>query len=124
LDVDSDIWQDVGIEEGYPDPLGWLADEGVCKGIRLTVDCCNEEERRLSREQTILQEWFSVEWRSVEAAQNNAVCHFLDACYKYHVQAQKDSLVETYTKWEAKVQHIPHAWPPSRPWGPTAEDIA
>ncbi|KAI6004355.1 hypothetical protein F5J12DRAFT_722211 [Pisolithus orientalis] len=74
LDVDSDIWQDVGIEEGYPDPPGWLADEGVCKGIRLLleVDCCNEEERRLLREQTILQEWFSVEWQSVEAAQNNA----------------------------------------------------
>ncbi|KAI6154686.1 hypothetical protein BKA82DRAFT_135140 [Pisolithus tinctorius] len=74
LDVDSDIWQDVGIEEGYPDPPGWLADEGVCKGIRLMleVDHCNEEERRLSREQTILQEWFSVEWQSVEAAQNNA----------------------------------------------------
>ncbi|KAI6008148.1 hypothetical protein F5J12DRAFT_905259 [Pisolithus orientalis] len=82
LYVDSDIWQDVGIEEGYPDPPGWLADEGVCKGIRLMleVDHCNEEERRLSREQTILQEWFSVEWKSVEVAQNN-----VDAFYKYHV---------------------------------------
>ena len=29
-----------------------------------------------------------------------------------------------YIKWEAKVQHIPCAWAVSRPWGPTAEDVA
>ena len=29
-----------------------------------------------------------------------------------------------YVKWEAKIRHIPYAWAPSRPWGPTAEDIA
>ncbi|KAI6098181.1 hypothetical protein F5141DRAFT_1190810 [Pisolithus sp. B1] len=42
LDVDSDIWQDVGLGEGHPETPCWLADEAV--------DCCNEEERRLSRE--------------------------------------------------------------------------
>ena len=52
LDVDSDIWQDVGLEECHPAPPCWLADESVHKGIRvmLEVDHCNEEERRLSRE--------------------------------------------------------------------------
>ena len=29
-----------------------------------------------------------------------------------------------YVKWEAKIQHIPYAWAPSRSGGPTAEDIA
>ncbi|KAI5982636.1 hypothetical protein EDD15DRAFT_2391151 [Pisolithus albus] len=74
LDVDSDIWQDVGLGEGLPDPPRWLADEDVRKGIRfmLEVDRCNEEERRLSRERTILQEWFAVEWHHVQVALANA----------------------------------------------------
>ncbi|KAL4069117.1 hypothetical protein J3A83DRAFT_4072908, partial [Scleroderma citrinum] len=52
LDVDSDIWHDVGFEECNAEPLRWLADEGVYKGIRLMleINCCSEEERRLSRE--------------------------------------------------------------------------
>ncbi|KAI6095316.1 hypothetical protein F5141DRAFT_1191368 [Pisolithus sp. B1] len=52
LDVDSDIWQDVGLGECHPDPPQWLADESVCKGIKLMleIDRCNEEERRLSIE--------------------------------------------------------------------------
>ncbi|KIN92697.1 hypothetical protein M404DRAFT_172806, partial [Pisolithus tinctorius Marx 270] len=51
LDVDSDIWQD-GLEDLSASTPHWLADESVCKGIRLMleVDHCNEEERRLSRE--------------------------------------------------------------------------
>jgi len=73
LDVDSDIWQDVGLEEGYPAPPRWLADESVRKGIRLMleVDRCNEEERRLSRERSILQEWFALEWLRIETVLNN-----------------------------------------------------
>ncbi|KAI6010640.1 hypothetical protein BKA83DRAFT_4067997, partial [Pisolithus microcarpus] len=74
LDVDSSIWQDVGLGEGNPDPPQWLADEDVHKGIRLMleVDHCNEEERRLSRERSILQEWFAVEWCHVQVALANA----------------------------------------------------
>ncbi|KAI6112337.1 hypothetical protein EDD17DRAFT_1491472, partial [Pisolithus thermaeus] len=55
----------------------WLADEAVCKGIRLMleVDRCNEEERRLSREWSVLQEWFSMEWKSLHRAlQNEGQC--------------------------------------------------
>jgi hypothetical protein len=42
----------------------------VHKGIRLMleIDQCNEEERRLSREQSVLQEWFSKEWQSLQKA--------------------------------------------------------
>jgi hypothetical protein len=52
LDVDSDIWQDIGLEDCNPDPPLWLADEHVHEGIwmMLEVDCCNEEEKRLLRE--------------------------------------------------------------------------
>ncbi|KAI6121644.1 hypothetical protein F5141DRAFT_1211302 [Pisolithus sp. B1] len=56
LDVDNDIWQDVGLGEGHPDPPKWLADEDVHKGIRL-----------------MLEEWFAVEWDLVEAALEDAV---------------------------------------------------
>ncbi|KAI6014605.1 hypothetical protein BKA83DRAFT_4005707, partial [Pisolithus microcarpus] len=121
LDVDSSIWQDVGLGEGNPDPPQWLADEDVCKGIRLMleVDCCNEEEGRLSREWSILQEWFAVEWCHVQVALANADEHYI-----YHLQAHKSRLVAVYVRWEAMVQHIPYAWAPSRAWGPTPEDIA
>ncbi|KIN95987.1 hypothetical protein M404DRAFT_94043, partial [Pisolithus tinctorius Marx 270] len=68
LDVDSDIWQG-GLEELSASTPCWLADESVHKGIRLMleVDHCNEEERRLSREQSIIWEWFSMEWLSVKS---------------------------------------------------------
>ncbi|KIN96815.1 hypothetical protein M404DRAFT_162255, partial [Pisolithus tinctorius Marx 270] len=99
LDVDSDIWQD-GLEELSASTPRWLADESVHKGIRLMleVDRCNEEERRLSRERAIMQEWFSMEWLSVKSALEN-----LDEYYKYHLHAYRDSIVAVYVKWEAKV---------------------
>ena len=115
LDIDGDIWQDIGLEGCYPDPPCWLADEDVCKGIRLMLemDCCNEEERRLSREQSLLQEWFSVEWLKVQtsledAGENKYDIHHtfsqqLDECFKYHLKKHRDNLLEVYIKWEAKV---------------------
>ncbi|KAI6111089.1 hypothetical protein F5141DRAFT_1188346 [Pisolithus sp. B1] len=61
LDVDSDIWQDVGLGEGHPDTPCWLADEAV--------DHCNEEERRLSRE------WFALEWQvTIKKVQEIEIC--------------------------------------------------
>ncbi|KAI6108097.1 hypothetical protein F5141DRAFT_1189102 [Pisolithus sp. B1] len=102
LDVDSDIWQDVGLGEGHPDPPKWLADEDVHKGIRL-----------------MLEEWFAVEWGCVEAALEDADEHYI-----YHLQVHKRRLVAVYVKWEAMVRHIPCAWAQLRAWGPTTEDIA
>jgi len=71
LDVDDEIWQDVGLDEesdGAP-PL-WLSDERVRLGITkmLDVDRCEEEEIRLIRERRALQEWMQEEWNvNVEA---------------------------------------------------------
>ncbi|KAI6099041.1 hypothetical protein F5141DRAFT_959937, partial [Pisolithus sp. B1] len=64
LDVGSDIWQDAEPGEGSFESPHWFADGTVCKGIRLMleVDQCKEEERRLSREWSVLQEWFTKEW--------------------------------------------------------------
>ena len=115
LDVDSDIWQDVGLEKPYASPPQWLADEGVCKGIKLMleIDRCNEEERQLSREQSVLQVWFAMEWLSVQNAlknigeHNHCMWHYLtiiwDQCYMYALEIHKKSLVEVYVNLEAKV---------------------
>ena len=48
LDVDDDIWQDIGLTEtdDSTDPPLWLSDENVRMGIRamLEMDRCQEEE--------------------------------------------------------------------------------
>ncbi|KAG2060363.1 hypothetical protein BDR06DRAFT_979650 [Suillus hirtellus] len=52
LDVDNEIWQDVGLEDEIADPPPWLTDNNVCHGICLLLDHdrCVEEENRLSHE--------------------------------------------------------------------------
>ncbi|KIJ05959.1 hypothetical protein PAXINDRAFT_57246, partial [Paxillus involutus ATCC 200175] len=49
LDVDVDIWQDVGLTGDEAEPPAWLADDKVRVGIRdlLEKDRCIEEEMRL-----------------------------------------------------------------------------
>jgi hypothetical protein len=70
LDVDDDIWQDSGLDdgpEGYA-PL-WLQDEDVRDGIKhmLLLDRCLEEEKRLVKERCMLQEWMLDEWACVQS---------------------------------------------------------
>ncbi|KAJ7085196.1 hypothetical protein B0H15DRAFT_783307 [Mycena belliarum] len=70
LDIDDEIWQDLGLteEEGVP-PL-WLSDDSVRSGIRalLQKDRCAEEAPRLLREREHLQIWFATEWEAVSKA--------------------------------------------------------
>ncbi|THU88323.1 hypothetical protein K435DRAFT_580048, partial [Dendrothele bispora CBS 962.96] len=66
LDVDEDIWQDVGLgDESSSTPPLWLCNEQVRKGIRamLEVDRCREEMKRLESQRRSLQEWFVEEWK-------------------------------------------------------------
>jgi hypothetical protein len=67
LDVDDDIWQDIGLTDDSVNPPPWLADENVHMGIchLLARDCCQEEEGRLARERCNLQEWIGAEWDGV-----------------------------------------------------------
>lgn len=86
LDVDDDIWQDVGLEDDdYQDlaPARWLSDDRVRKGIpaMLELDRCGEEEERLGRERCSLQEWFTEEWLCVENAKTSA-CALVLAFYR------------------------------------------
>ncbi|KIN95936.1 hypothetical protein M404DRAFT_164592, partial [Pisolithus tinctorius Marx 270] len=75
LDVDDDIWQDIGLEDDFVGfPLVWLADERVHLGIRslLELKRCEEEERRLLYERKTLMEWHSEEWRRLETCRVDA----------------------------------------------------
>ncbi|KAF8127341.1 hypothetical protein K438DRAFT_1646448 [Mycena galopus ATCC 62051] len=72
LDVDDAIFQDVGLDDRYGDdnPPLWLSDNNVRKGINavLQLDRCDEEERRLWRENSALRVWFREEWEIVTKA--------------------------------------------------------
>lgn len=80
LDVDDDIWQDIGLDNDNGDhqndnlvPPLWLSDDGVCQGIKalLERDRCVEEESRLQHERRAMQEWFSEEWKVLSSAINH-----------------------------------------------------
>lgn len=85
LDVNDDIWQDVGLddEDNETEPPLWLKSETVRNGIKamLELDRCDEEKPRLFHECRALQYWLSEEWDVVgsamaEAAENGK-CFFL-----------------------------------------------
>lgn len=65
LDVDNDIWQDIGLadDEFDGDIPPWLGDETVRNGIRLVQDIanCRDELELCSRERVSLQHWFDEE---------------------------------------------------------------
>lgn len=72
LDVDEDIWQDLGleVEEGEAELALWQTDPVVREGIRhmQEYDRCEEELARLGHERACLQEWLADEWTAVETA--------------------------------------------------------
>jgi hypothetical protein len=73
LDVDDDIWLDIGL--GYEEqddtiPPLWLSNDQVRTGIRalLDRDRCREDWARIVGERNAMQEWFNEEWRVVHAS--------------------------------------------------------
>ena len=85
LDVDDDIWQDIGLEDDSFDTQvpGWLGDESIRAGIKaqLILDRCMEERDRLSRERWTMQIWMQEEWKALEhAIANTGEC--IDLCWK------------------------------------------
>jgi hypothetical protein len=75
LDVDDDIWQDIGLDDDEWEmtlsrgaPL-WLTNTGVREGIKvlLDLDRCLEEESRLQVERCNMQEWLKEDWECVQA---------------------------------------------------------
>ncbi|KAG1898846.1 uncharacterized protein F5891DRAFT_954811 [Suillus fuscotomentosus] len=122
LDVDDDIWQDVGLDDDTMAPPAWLSDDAVRNGIRLQleVDRCVEEEARLMHERAVIQEWMLAEWGAIRGASNNAVT---DAVMSFHLRSHADELVNICVVWKKKVQCIPCAWPVGESWGPSDEAL-
>ena len=85
LDIDDDIWQDVGLTEAdnSSEPPLWLCDDNIRMGIRamLERDHCLEEEARLIKERWSLQEWFAEEWKILDGAiKATGMCKFISVC--------------------------------------------
>ncbi|KAG1734248.1 uncharacterized protein EDB91DRAFT_1238447 [Suillus paluster] len=74
LDINDEIWQDIGLDEDGINPPAWLLDEATRSGIhlQLEVDRCVEEETHLMRERTIMQEWMFAEWEAIQTVLRDA----------------------------------------------------
>ncbi|KAG1844033.1 hypothetical protein DFJ58DRAFT_717669 [Suillus subalutaceus] len=68
LDVDDDIWQDVGLDGNDMAPPAWLADENMRAAIKFQL----EERARIMRERCVLQEWMMAEWDALQEARTRA----------------------------------------------------
>jgi hypothetical protein len=95
LDIDDEIWQEIGLDdEDVPIPA-WLGDQKVRDGIKLCLefDRCLEEERRLRRERTAMQEWMREEWACLAAAE--AIHGTSAAGFVVHVRFDRTNLVSS-----------------------------
>ncbi|KAG1856428.1 hypothetical protein F4604DRAFT_1590299 [Suillus subluteus] len=121
LDVDDEIWQDVGLDDNGMHPLAWLSDEATRSGIRLQleVDRCVEEETRVMRERSVMQEWMLAEWDAIQTALRDAAN---DLVMSFHLRAHAEELLSICVVWKKKAQEIPCAWP-VKSWGPPNEDL-
>ncbi|KAJ3725528.1 hypothetical protein DFJ43DRAFT_1196795 [Lentinula guzmanii] len=123
LDVDNNIWQDIGLDE-MTDleelPL-WLCDEGVRKGIqaKLELDRCNEELRRLTHERKTLREWMAEEW--------DVLCTTIEhldgeADLLYQLTESKQNLLRLCVRWDSALESLP-VIRGLNTWGPTTEEL-
>ncbi|EIW84546.1 hypothetical protein CONPUDRAFT_51057, partial [Coniophora puteana RWD-64-598 SS2] len=120
LDVDDDIWEDVGLHEDEPNPPAWLADNNVREGIRhlLAYDRSTEEISRLSHERTRLQEWSLASW--LAWSKYGLMCA-TDNVLRFHAELHLDKLALTIAQWLQQTFAIPPAWIVDQSWGPSNE---
>ena len=122
LDVDDDIWQDIGLTDEVDDLHtipDWLGNEDVRGGIKalLEHDRCIEEERRLIQERISMQQWIQEEWLIVITALDWEV----DEDIIYQLNERKRHLLRLCVKWQDAVQIIPCHMETS--WGPSHQDF-
>jgi len=141
LDVDDEIWQDIGLEDTEFEGKipGWLGDDNVREGIKnlLELDRCQEEERRLYKERQAIQEWMLEEWQCVSEAINTCgmftrfwndlnsnlfACITADDDMKYQLKQHAEYLTHLVSLWRPAVTVIPAEI--SESWGPSEEELA
>ncbi|RDB18910.1 hypothetical protein Hypma_014431 [Hypsizygus marmoreus] len=124
LDVDDDIWQDVGLHEGDEPgtmPPPWLCDEQVRDGIKAVLerDRCLEEQNRLHSEHRAMREWFSEEWKLVNTAFELA----MDDSLRYQLHLRRQYLCHLCATWQSSVRSLDAGNDFLPQWGPSREEI-
>ncbi|KAJ3793184.1 hypothetical protein GGU11DRAFT_760137 [Lentinula aff. detonsa] len=126
LDVDNNIWQDIGLDE-MTDleelPL-WLCDEGVRKGIqaKLELDRCNEELRRLTHERKTLREWMAEEWDVLCTTIEHLDGGSDNEDLLYQLTESKQNLLRLCVRWDSALESLP-VIRGLNTWGPTTEEL-
>lgn len=122
LDVDDDIWQDIGLtdESDYATVPDWLGNDLVQKGIKalLEYDRCLEEKRRIIHECISMQDWMVEEWDVCVAGLGHVKD---DPNLTFILQERKQHLLRLCAYWVPAIDVIPSGL--STEWGPSAQDI-
>ncbi|RDB19557.1 hypothetical protein Hypma_013352 [Hypsizygus marmoreus] len=105
LDVDDNIWQDVGLNDDPSDmaPPPWLCDD----------------KRRLQHEYRSMREWFAEEWKVINVVLRSTE----DESLRYQVQQRRRDLCSLCAVWKKSVQSLDVGRDPLPPWGPTQQEI-
>jgi len=123
LDVDDDIWQDIGLTDETDDILeipAWLGNNSVRDGIKalLEDDRCVEEMKRVKHERVCMQEWFQEEWVVVQVAIKKTT----DVNVLFQLNKHKNHLLQLCVTWELAVRVIPCTLAKTE-WGPSSEEM-
>ena len=129
LDVDDDIWQDIGLSDEFDGSMvvpNWLGNEMVHTGIKslLEFQRCEEEERRLLHERLAIQEWMQEEWYVLEAAfgeTGDVDEELVDRDTIYQLEERREYLLRLCVVWEPIVRGIPCSLEGG--WGPSEEEL-
>ncbi|KAJ6535698.1 hypothetical protein B0H19DRAFT_1213812 [Mycena capillaripes] len=126
LDVDDEIWQDVGLDDAYDgqEPPLWLKSEQVRNGIKgmLELDRCTEEEPRVFHECRALRYWLAEEWDAVNSAMT-AADEQNNAGVVYQLKLRRKELCQLCATWKAAIRPIPFKTEGLPPWGPSDQEL-
>jgi hypothetical protein len=105
LDIDSDIWHDVGLHEGEVNAPPWLKDDEVRAAIQahLQIERCMEQQQWLSFERHNLQIWAVEQLEAFDVLEKAA----LGKDFDYQFGRRKTKLQECIVEWRRDVTHIP-----------------
>ncbi|KAL0059175.1 hypothetical protein AAF712_014098 [Marasmius tenuissimus] len=122
LDIDDDIWQDVGLSGGDDDdqPPLWLSDENVRTGMRFLLqrDRCEEEFARLQEERDAMQTWFREEWDA--ALMSIEQCDDQDE--RYMLQGRRSDLAMLCARWIEDLRSVKASIGVPE-WGPSTKEL-